>query len=1555
MSSVNQMFGLASAVAWHRCGGVGTASQYVIASLAKGFGGNTGDGDYVYGLLAADTGVFSSSGFDGSSVYYNSVELNVPNLNGYSRLGAAAIIYSYANFPNISEDTVLSYINSYCETAKVFFSESPVTFTSQDLEDSLSSFSLSVVNDSLSQIPSTKIEKAINYNWYDAEPLFVNPNINGMTQLIKDSENQYYYISGEVLYQSQGATLGNCVEYTQTVTTPTGDLTFNVVANSPCYSESSYTGPVSGIKFFRIFNDGPGSSGHFDSGTMDAYIEFDKTFLDKKDYSSNSVVLYSNERNSTGYYVYLKSGMPIDAPGFFDSSNEYGVGHTNFIDEGCTNHPEWPMMRMHQGDNQLKWWCVSYLAGTYPNQTCEYYSVQYDWTGWKLVPFELKESLAKRFENLELNPEMDTGRLLKRILSLSHPYAYTSASGTQLTCTGIFGPPQLAGNYPTLPSFAFYQTFDNVNFPDFPSITVRAAILSGGSYVVSENDLFTASGESHTPLFNPAQVPFFVTISSTGITGYDDTTKRCLAIGDNFGSGVSGGSSPQSNAGYSYVGYSYYLNGNLISQYDLLNSYSKKIAHEYDTIRYVSGYQSGSQKYGLVNHYSFVSTGSSAEPTLSLGETLDYQYLANGVLGATNSGWNIFAPEPSVVSSNPGTYQKLFKEQRVENYLPRYANGPFATYKNKFLYPNAQEAYTKYRADVEGFPRKIFYEMSFKEEFAREIYAYVNRYGDKEYNKVIRATGNYDTGALKSSMFRPFAPDNLLYEPNYSFRNTGLYPENTQFDYDGYLAQDHVDENFVFDFNYATGSSDLNKTIYRYGSTFWYPPSSYPSLWNNGIKKNYALLRRTLFTGKNGASGEVLSKVPVSEGLRWGYFSMTWTGAMDYVLPAFNLDTKQIEIDEGFSGKIQELTNKYSAYCFYTHQTPTFDGSRFGRLNGDTYLISGQDPLFYENIGGRIGEGAELEGGNHSYGIVGDAWYDCFGDRWGTIEGNTVCTYSPSTHFYSYRCANNDSHLFLMEWKPSGWEIYTRGLSYYPYYYSYSYQPFTSNIGGVGINNLIPKRIGNELFFDFEFSTYFPLITATGNGFYSNDGWDIGPFDRDVELCVSSGRSVLVKGELYINDERITIESGAEDMLMFDMTNLAPNSGIFPGVNGRSPVITTFKVLPKNTIVNINISGTSGNQMGIVSPALVTIRPRLVDGDTYLLDKDGYESFYDRFGDGGYLDAFRHIRNHSESKFSLPFSNINDLVNTPFVFTTKSKEKVLYPKPDVWDFHTYVPTGIDEYGNVVYPANPTKVYWENKTPDAYFPVVRETTRVEFFPKRIFVSGVGQIPYQSLETVIPNGECYISGVFGYTGQADAAIISDGIFLSGKSGASSLSGIFEPNYVSEVMQRLPSGVFLLPSGSGHKPILPAPTLMKQRKNVFYITGNDKYVSISPEGSNYNAFLWPAWSDLGLLNPEVVYEQMPPEENNVFLDSYLTFSAAQGQQLASGFNPVENVTYEVKAQYGFIDSVATNAIYNTGKCIFSGWADKTILNSGDLSGILTSEGNSLTMAVNLKNFKV
>ena len=1591
MSLASQMFGTAAGVAYGRCGGSGSSALGVLASLAYGFGSDTGNGLYVYNVLNAQTG-FTQSGFGNTDTYTTSLENQVGSilgLAGNALIGSAAIIYSYANFPNITETGVLNYLNKFNQQITYFNGGTPVVINSSGLEHCMQSISISGVNASLAQIPSgSETQKAINYNWYDASGLFANVNIPTLAQKIKDSENQYYFLSGECIFPTVPSGLNPCVEFIQTINTPTGEITLGIISNFPCYKTETYVGPVSGMKFFREFNDGPGSSGYFDSGTQDIYIAYDENVLSYNDYHSNTDILYSNIRDASGNFIYLISGGQVDSRGFFDPNNEYGYGHTNNL-LSTDNHCKWnqedfaaqantlfvwanytgsglPLQRMHQGDSQKKWLLTKYCTATdgFGNCiSCGFTGQLFNWTGWKFAPFQLKESFANNYEFFQMNPAVDTGRIIKRVFNLNNnsgvspitPYANVADTGDGiLTCTGIVGPPQLNSDYPSLPGFVFYQTFDNITFPDYPLITMRAAVESGGSYVISNFDILTTGASGvHYPLYGVTPlIPFQTIFNSSGLSSMDDVTKKSLGIGDNFGgNGVSGVQTAQSNAGYNYTGYTYYQSGNLVNVNQLLATNSKTVGSAYSTIQYVSGYTGiGGTVYATQPQYAFIITGDTSTGINYFGQPIIYNYLPNGTLGAVNTGWNVFAPQPpaityDIANNSPRQYGEVYLQQRVENYLPRYSSGPYLSYENTFLYPNASIAFTGYTAASNGFPTGIYYEILLQEETVTELYCMKNRGGNTIYPKVIRASGS-STGSLKTSMVFPFTPDDQNFNPLYALTNTGIYPTNGTFEHTVAFADALVDANWVPDVNF-TSDTKLNSTVHN-SYDYIYPK------WKAGVKVNEGIVKKTMFTGV-GLSGIVYHKVPTVKNWTWGYYGKVLSGVMNYTLPMFNLQLDSVVIDSGLADAINAQANG-NGLCYRTNQAVSLNGSTTGNLSGQTYFY-GQDPIFYEYIGGRVGSGAEIQGGRHSQGIVGDAWYGLNIDTWGVRDAQCADCYGPYGYLYNHTLhgPENDSHVVFMDLTSTSLNVHTKSLNYYPYYYNRAYQPFTSVIS-VGISNLVPKWLGSEYFFDFDLKQFFGLTIATGSLYYPS-GMNIGPFDRDVELCVQTGNRILPSGSLIVDGVQLTTDGAVNISCWDDFTNVALNSGIIPGEGGRSPVISTFKLIPKGSTANINISGTSGSYIGLSGQSIVTIRPRTLNGNVSYTNPYTATDYSNQFGDNGFYDFSRFINNGTEGKITMRYDNfdLNSLNGKTFSSQTTANQVLLYPMPDS-DFTGIVPTGRDRFGNITYPTNPTAYYWSVKAPNAYFSGIRDVTRVSCTVKKIQVSGVGGIPYQSQRIIIPSGDCMITGLFGYTGQAESAYVSDGIVLSGVSGARALSGLFQPLYVSDVMSRIPSKIFNIPSGSGYKPVLPAPSYMKTRKNPFYITGNDPYVNASPfVGAGYNAFLWPAWSDLGLLNSELVYEQMPPDDGNVFMNSYLTFSASQGQPLgATGHNLSENVTYRVIAQYGFIDSTSTNSIYNTGACIFSGSAAQTTLDSGNLSGILTSEGNSLTMAINLKNFR-
>lgn len=1556
MSSVNQLFGLASSTAYIRCGGSGYYSQVVLESMAAGFGATTGDGFYVYGLFNANPNPFVMSGFDSSSSYYNSLELNVTGLGGLYQIGAAAIIYSYSNFSNIDENKIVDYINSYCTSLHGFLGGSLPKFSIDGLDYTLSKFSLTGINHEVAQVEGLETKKAINYNWYDSSPLFINTNNSEMATKIRDVENQYYYLSGELIYTDVPSDLLPCVQNIISIVSPLGDvIEMPVFVNTPCFDSSSMIAPITGVKFFRKFNDGPGSSGIFDVATVKEYIAFDEAALNPLDYSSNNVVAYSRYLDNSGNYIFLKSGVQMDVHGFYNSGHEYGPGITNWISEGCTAHAPWPLMRMHQGDNLPKWNLYSEIVGTYPDTTCVTGGALINATGWKFAQFELDSSHSDSFSSLEMNPKMDVSRFLKRALNLENPYLNVGDSGDgKLSCYDLnynpgywvfpqenlfFGAPQLNGNF-SIPGFAFYQTFDNITFPDSGRITIRPAINSNGGYAVSNFDLFSGVDTTNHGVFSPdkSKVKIMLNLNSSGITGYDDTFKKCLGMGDSFGSSVTTFGGAQENAGFSYSGFAYFLNGVPVSLSYLMENFSSALSTGYSAIRYLRNYLdgSGNEFFPTTKQADYI-TGDTSTGINYVGTPLSYSYFDNGVLGAVNTGWlGAFCPIPKVVLDDYNSYARTFsgvyEEQKVENYLPRYSNGPYLSYKQKFLYPNAKSATGQYDSLNNGFPNKVYYEIYVQEETVREIFKSGSSASSLDYIKVIRPSGSTKT-EFQSTFSSPFIPDDARYSRKYSISNTGTYPQNGSFNNVCSLGS-FVDENYVPSRDFCSQKS-VNSVIQNgYEGTPWIL----------GVRQTGQIINRHL----SGISGQVFDAFitePAVGSLQWGYNARTITGFMDYMPPVFNLESGIIIPSQDYQNKINNTLGYYA------------DNNSYYQLGGGRDILGkAKDPIFAQYINGRIGSGAQLEGGNHSEGIIGDAWCD--------FNGDFGITSFYCYGYYSAEVPENDSNLHFLFLTSGALNIYSKGMKYNPFYLDYSPNPFTDTISNIGVNNLTKRSMkqtplyNNEYYFDFDLKQYFhPLKSGNSNNLYLDSGLTIGPFDRDVEFCVDSGNSIVPTGKFIVDGQILADSDAGWDYCPDYLLNIGNGPIIAPQYFGRNSLITTFKLIPKGSTVNINLSG--GSLIGLNQKSIVTIRARKTFGANqnivYSIFDDSYYGSYVQ-GDYKYLDIYNFINNGSEMKTSIPCNQFSDLKGQIITKVSSPRFVTYYPVPEA-DFDDILNPSFDAYGNKVYDIpNPTAYYWSMK--DASIPViqVRETSRVVFTVKNVSISGWTGIPYESYSQIIPYGNCLISGEFGYTGQAESAIITNGIVLSGSTGdglfASSLSGLFQPIYVSDVMQRVPTGIYVIPSGTSSVPILPAPSYMKKRRYFSQITGGDSYIDAAPSSnSSYNEFLWPAWSDLAMLNPEVVYEAMPPDDGNVFLASHLTFSASQGQNIGTGINPIENVTYEVPAQYVFLDSTSTNAIYNSGKCIFSGQVEKTYLDSGDLSGILTSEGNSLTMAINLK----
>jgi hypothetical protein len=235
----NQIFGLASVVSYIRCLNAGYNGQLALQALSYVFNNNSGNGTYLYNLFNADTGLATTKGFSNSNLNYMNLENAVGNYesNSLSKVGISAIIYSYATYPNIDESTISSYINLYNTTIKSFQGASNyVNINNSNIDNILSNFSLSAINSDIlsSSATANSNQTNVNYNWYDSSIFFDFSQNTARSNLIRDIENQYYYLSGELLYSNSSTVFPPCIKTTVNISNPTGSFPVTILKNYTC-------------------------------------------------------------------------------------------------------------------------------------------------------------------------------------------------------------------------------------------------------------------------------------------------------------------------------------------------------------------------------------------------------------------------------------------------------------------------------------------------------------------------------------------------------------------------------------------------------------------------------------------------------------------------------------------------------------------------------------------------------------------------------------------------------------------------------------------------------------------------------------------------------------------------------------------------------------------------------------------------------------------------------------------------------------------------------------------------------------------------------------------------------------------------------------------------------------------------------------------------------------------------------------------------------------------------------------------------------------------------
>jgi hypothetical protein len=1570
-------------------------------SISIGFGLTVSDGDSAFTDAIEDAPLTDIIGFDLSSQYHQyeqyvktifSSSFYSSNLSDNQKLmyvaAIHAIIFGYALNPNIELSDLSKVIgDTIVDLSSRFIGGQPFaqlqgnilhTFTVSVIQDILTSNNYSVTIAQLATSPKNNDVEVVHYNWYDTTNLFSDPNLD----LMKDSENQYYYISGKLIYSEIPSDLVFCETEEIIVNTISGNITTTYIKNTPCIDEDSYKGPLTDIKFYREFNDGPYSSGDFTDNVKTAFINFDKERLFKNQYDSNAYAFYSfNQTNNDYIPIYLNKKL-LDINGVYNLNREYLYAP---ITTGC--FPKYQVMRV--GDVRTRSQCTKYDQGVCIE--CN----EFPTTGFKFVVMEL-DSGAWDVElgNIRTNPAGSLTGIFKRALNINNnPYIATKKDNIYQTFTydndlneiWYSGPPQINGT-DALPYFAFTNSFQNYTFDKrasielFPAIGTAQANLNNDStrsFEVSNKSILLSIDNNNYSVFNEVEqgvypkAKFQETISSYN-TNDDDTKLKFFGMGNAFSGRYSITTSEEENAGYIYTGYVIVdTGGNIVSSPIALaeTATNYKLGSPVQEIKYISGY-TGVNTISIAKMYAHDNSGNYLPYYF-----FDNRLLPNGVSVTNQTGWTQFSPLPSGLEDNP-LYSRSYYTEKVENRFQRYYKGPYAVIQKQFLYPNAYVANNIYNGKINGFPKKFNYKVIVREEAVKELYAKFSISNglvssEPEYISLIRPDESNFGVHLDRSI--------LMFDCN------SFVCDFNQWDLKGFnyakSLPNAVDNNYapVLDFWYD-GNDSIPITASGKNSVLYVnSPTFKQGILLTGLSDYTTHIRR--FDGLDifsQQSGELFYSItPDSVGLFHNYTGYILTGEIGYTKPIYNLEDGTLHREASLDA-LPIMKSGCVSYFFCDGGCSESIALGFNNLyvknfNGKIFMSrSGQDPIYLENIGGRRGGiTATTQGGYHSKGIIGDEWLGFQAKTFGYWCSNyvDVCFNSQTTNApnieavaFDNRRPDLDDQLLLFNVYSSGTEIHTRAMHYNPLGLDNIISPFDSNTIISNNAGLVLSYKEDIRAYYFDLNSYFPLIDKPvvvnpADEWYMNSGSGLilGPFDRDVELFADRLSPITGYTNIYVNGQMVS------DYFQGSLFNdcFVPNviSGNIVAVNAGTTLkqihnIKTFVLIPSGETATINIrsvvrigdSGIGAQYIGFPPNSLLHIRARETNGAMVNLT----DVKVNRFGSEFWRNLFNLANNGIEKSYKIHHNNnqIEDLLSSSHSFISFTRSGKLYPKPDSDTLSNY--RVLDEFGNESYSIEGIEDFYQIETAKnantVYATGWREGSRISFTFLDI-APIYDTFPYENYVEVIPSGNCIVSGEMGYLGQADNGIYSEGIYLKDMTPKDIIKeNIYGPSFVSPVLTRIP--FFTYPSGDFNHPVLEAPSVMKVRRNKFKVEPTQLYSGINKISPfNYNKFMWPALSDLRTLNPEETLEEIPPDDGNTFLNSTILISASQGQKLPNGkTNPDFKKLYVTQNQFQTYDSVATDALINFKYFLTSGYGHVTHLTQPE-TGVLVPVGTTIT----------
>jgi hypothetical protein len=819
----------------------------------------------------------------------------------------------------------------------------------------------------ISQSEKNQDVDLIGFGYLDVEDLFSTP-VN--LKLMKDSEVQYYQLSGKLNYDPVfWETLPYCEEIVIPLKDSYGIVTGERVvgpANTPCIDEQNAYCPATGVIFNRVFCDGPYSSGIWTETVKSALNDVDKIKLQP------SVRFNTNVHHLTNFSGQLiGKSVPVDA---MFGEYQYPLAREQYnMPSSYDSEGNLIYELNHMGFTGVKW---GFAESGFDEYGKERFALAYTGvTGFKYIPLELSRPLwAGKYKDVKYSPHIDSGRIFKLGLNVHSGYMIGEDGN-------IAGRPQ-RGLYCDLPSFIFYQNFSSETYkrPAFVKMGCGLTRIEYdpilGYFQNAEESDFFMGGWSDTYYYDPVEAhqpkaKINAIIQSNFSPKEDEDkfiTEKTFGMGNSIDGGLFTGYI-RNNAGYEYSGNLYNITGEFVSgNYFLWKKYSPSfvIGDGRQNVKYIKGYISNSGAGAGTQSNTSIMYAYNGDRT-----KYTYEYFDNRI---TPSSFpkiiypqNKFCVKPVDELSE---WRPVLGEQRTENFFPRYFKGPFATAHKKFLYPNAQRWHDLFFVPSIGFAEKIKFNLSIEEYATKEFFS------GAQYN-----------------------PDGLLGKTEFNYDPIGFKKKNT------FSKTNKVDSNYAeidllagMGLNDTSFTSGRNPLIYNSAPSFIQgfindedmsaDPQAYRTFWDN-----------IFYTGKDCSNPAIAlqrqnNTSPV--GLYTKYAEYQFDVEALYTRPAWTLSDSSFHSEYAYKAfPIMEVVCANPVY------------------------LPASDPLYLLSVAGNT----EEQGGLHQFGIVGDQWLGLAAGHLGIATGLGGVL---------FRNPMKDDRVFLPAITSSGLDIHYRALKYFP-------------------------------------------------------------------------------------------------------------------------------------------------------------------------------------------------------------------------------------------------------------------------------------------------------------------------------------------------------------------------------------------------------------------------------------------------------------------------------------------------------------------------------------------